>query len=151
MANISIQSQDFEHHTEYEALRKNPGKNGAVVTFTGLVRDYNTNDDVSGLYIEHYAGMTEKAIDKICQEAYARWALGHIRVIHRIGELHAADQIVFVGVTSAHRKDAFEAAQFLMDYLKQSVPLWKKEYTNNGEDWVDAKDSDTASFQRWFK
>ncbi len=171
MISISIQSQDFEHAAEYEALRhcsenntaksncenksdtehRNSSKNGAIVTFTGLVRDYNVKDDVSGLCIEHYEGMTEKAIENICHEAESRWLLGQIRIIHRIGNLSAAEQIVFVGITSAHRKDAFEAAQFIMDYLKQSVPLWKKEFTSNGEEWVEAKHSDAESFQRWFK
>ncbi|MEM0911768.1 MAG: molybdenum cofactor biosynthesis protein MoaE [Pseudomonadota bacterium] len=166
ISRISIQTEDFTHHTEYDALRHGhgkggiegdrtsksaPGKNGAIVTFTGLVRDYTIDDNVSSIYIEHYEGMTEKAIEKICHEAHLRWSLGCIRVIHRIGELAAAEQIVFVGVTSAHRKDAFEAAQFLMDYLKQSVPLWKKEFTGKGADWVEAKQSDAESFQRWCK
>lgn len=136
---ISIQQANFNHSEEYEALRKNSDSDGAVVTFTGLVRDFNITGSVSSILIEHYPGMTEKSLMNICSQARQQWELGDVRVIHRIGLIESSGQIVFVGVTSKHRKSAFEACQFIIDHLKISAPLWKQEGTDSGMKWVEAK------------
>jgi molybdopterin synthase catalytic subunit len=146
---ISVQNQDFSLSDEYQALIEGNQKDGAVVTFVGLVRDFNDGSDVNGLFLEHYPGMTEKCLNDICQQASERWELGRIRVIHRIGQLNLAEQIVFVGVTSMHRKSAFEACEFIMDYLKTQAPFWKKETTTQGEHWVQAKQSDMTKADKW--
>lgn len=146
---ILVQQQDFDHAHQYEALRSNAKSDGAIVTFTGLVRDFNIDGSVSGLVIEHYPGMTEKALEDICSLARERWELGEIRIIHRIGQMGASEQIVFVGVTSKHRKNAFEACEFIMDYLKTSAPFWKQEASDDGLKWVEAKSSDQQAAQRW--
>jgi len=153
---ISVQTQDFDMAAEYQALLTNSdgtsnSNDGAVVTFVGLVRDYNQGNYVEGLTLEHYPGMTEKALEGIVLQAKQRWPLGKVRVIHRIGKFALSDQIVFVGVTSKHREAAFEATQFIMDYLKNDAPFWKKEVTNIGERWVEAEDKDLKSQQRWNK
>ena len=153
---ISVQTQDFDMAAEYQALLTNSdgtsnSNDGAVVTFVGLVRDYNQGNYVEGLTLEHYPGMTEKALEDIVLQAKQRWPLGKVRVIHRIGKLALSDQIVFVGVTSKHREAAFEATQFIMDYLKNDAPFLKKEVTNIGERWVEAEDKDLKSQQRWNK
>ena len=153
---ISVQTQDFDMAAEYQALLTNSdgtsnSNDGAVVTFVGLVRDYNQGNYVEGLTLEHYPGMTEKALEGIVLQAKQRWPLGKVRVIHRIGKLALSEQIVFVGVTSKHREAAFEATQFIMDYLKNDAPFWKKEVTNIGERWVEAEDKDLKSQQRWDK
>ncbi|WP_299266408.1 molybdopterin synthase catalytic subunit MoaE [uncultured Psychrosphaera sp.] len=153
---ISVQTQDFDMAAEYQALLTNSdgtsnSNDGAVVTFVGLVRDYNQGNYVEGLTLEHYPGMTEKALEGIVLQAKQRWPLGKVRVIHRIGKLALSDQIVFVGVTSKHREAAFEATQFIMDYLKNDAPFWKKEVTNIGERWVEAEDKDVKAQQRWDK
>lgn len=121
---------------------------GAVVTFVGLVRDQVENP-VSALFLEHYPGMTEKALADIVAQARQRWPLGPITLVHRVGTLLPGDPIVFVGVTSAHRKAAFEACEFLIDYLKIKAPLWKKETTPNGERWVAARAGDCEAARRW--
>lgn len=146
---ISVQQEDFDHSTEYNALRENADSDGAIVTFTGLVRDFNIDGSVSGIFIEHYPGMTEKSLMQICSETRKRWDIGQIRLIHRIGEIESSEQIVFVGVTSKHRKNAFEATQYIMDYLKASAPLWKQEGTPKGMKWVATKPSDQAAITDW--
>lgn len=146
---ISIQEEDFDHGAEYQALRDNADSDGAIVTFTGLVRDFNNSGSVSSIFIEHYAGMTEKSLMSICSQARARWKLGQIRVIHRVGLIQSSEQIVFVGVSSTHRKSAFEATEFIMDYLKTQAPFWKQEGTSKGLQWVDSKVSDEQAVNRW--
>ncbi|WP_332842021.1 molybdopterin synthase catalytic subunit MoaE [Parendozoicomonas callyspongiae] len=143
-----MQPGDFDVSAEYEALRQSTGV-GAVVMFSGLVRDMNLGDSVGGLYLEHYPGMTEKSLEAIADEARERWPLDKIRIIHRVGKLEPGDQIVFVGTTSAHRKAAFEACEFLMDFLKTRAPFWKREQTDEGDRWIEAKDSDSDAADRW--
>lgn len=146
---IRVQTEDFDIQAEYQAFRRDCPAIGAVVTFTGLVRDFNDGDDVQSLYLEHYPGMTESVLQDLINQAHQRWSLQAVRLIHRVGELCAGDQIVFVGVSSAHRGDAFAACEFLMDFLKTKAPLWKKELTPNGHRWVDAKNSDAEASDRW--
>ncbi|MGR5286789.1 molybdopterin synthase catalytic subunit MoaE [Vibrio maritimus] len=147
---VSVQQQDFSVGAEYEALAEGSAS-GAIVTFTGKVRDMNLGDDVKGMSLEHYPGMTERALEKICNEAETRWMLNGIRVIHRVGDLDAGDQIVFVGVSSAHRGTAFEACEFIMDYLKTKAPFWKKERTTESTRWVESRESDAQAAERWQK
>lgn len=146
---ISIQQQDFDVGAEYQALIANDTAAGAVVTFVGRVRDMNLARHVLGLHLEHYPGMTEKSLQAIVDEAKSRWKILRYRVIHRIGDLHLGDNIVFVGVTSAHREEAFQAAEFLMDYLKTRAPFWKKELTAQGAVWVESQAKDQQSAERW--
>lgn len=146
---ISIQTQDYSLANEVALLEKDNAIDGAVVTFTGRVRNKNDGQHVSGLTLEHYAGMTEKSLEKIINEAQIRWKIGRVSVIHRIGKLAVGEQIVFVGVTSMHRQDAFAAAEFIMDFLKVQAPFWKKELTEQGEKWLDAKQSDNQQVQQW--
>ena len=152
---ISIQVEDFNHAAEYEALRADAPNIGAIATFTGLVRDFNQvesapeSTSVQGLFLEHYPGMTEKSLAAIIDTAQQRWNIINTRVIHRIGAMKPSDQIVFVGVNSAHRGDAFAACEFIMDYLKTQAPFWKKELTNTGERWVESRISDQDSAERW--
>lgn len=124
-------------------------EDGAVVTFTGKVRNHNLGNNVAALALEHYPGMTEKALQEIVNAARERWPLQRVTVIHRVGELFPGDEIVLVGVTSAHRGSAFSAAEFIMDYLKTRAPFWKREATEQGDRWVDARDSDQQAAQRW--
>jgi len=145
---IQIQTEDFDLAAEYAALGKSHST-GAVVTFIGKVRDFNQGDNVSGLTLEHYPGMTEKSLSKILVEAETRWSIQGVKVIHRVGELALGDQIVFVGVASMHRGDAFQACEFIMDYLKTQAPFWKKEATEDGSHWVDARETDTTAADRW--
>ena len=145
---IQIQTEDFDLAAEYAALGKSHST-GAVVTFIGKVRDFNQGDNVSGLTLEHYPGMTEKSLAKILVEAETRWSIQGVKVIHRVGELALGDQIVFVGVASMHRGDAFQAFEFIMDYLKTQAPFWKKEATETGSHWVDARETDTTAADRW--
>ncbi len=147
---VSVQVEDFSVAEEYQVLASGTDA-GAVVTFIGKVRDMNLGDHVTGLHLEHYPGMTEKALNEICDEAKSRWPLLQLRVIHRIGDLDIGDQVVFVGVSSAHRSASFEACEFVMDYLKTKAPFWKKERTTEGTRWVDSRDSDTQAAQRWTK
>jgi molybdopterin synthase catalytic subunit len=146
---ISIQTTDFSLADEVALLEKNNSTDGAVVTFTGRVRNNNNGMNVSGLTLEHYPGMTEKSLAKIIDIAKTRWNIGRVKVIHRIGELSIGEQIVFVGVTSKHRQDAFAANEFIMDFLKVQAPFWKKERTEQGESWLDAKATDNAKAQNW--
>ncbi|WBG89861.1 molybdopterin synthase catalytic subunit MoaE [Pantoea piersonii] len=145
---IRVGAAPFSMADEYAWLSTS-NADGAVVTFTGKVRNHNLGDSVAALTLEHYPGMTEKALQEIVDEARSRWPLQRVSVIHRIGELFPGDEIVFVGVTSAHRSSAFAAAEFIMDYLKTRAPFWKREATEQGERWVDARDSDHQAAQRW--
>ncbi len=146
---LRIQAEDFDAGRELEALTRNRSNVGAVASFIGLVRDSNDGHAIDGMTLEHYPGMTEKALEEICREAGARWDILETLVIHRIGPLVPGDRIVLVGVSSAHRGDAFEACEFIMDYLKTRAPFWKKEATPQGERWVEARASDDAAARRW--
>lgn len=151
---ISVQNEDFDFSFEYQQLRERSLQSGAIVMFVGLVRDFSENTEVSSMTLEHYPGMTENVLQNIAQQAQQRWPLDGIRIIHRVGELHATDQIVLVGVSSAHRIAAYEASQFIMDILKTQAPFWKKESTKTehgeaGERWVDAKASDSKQAADW--
>ena len=146
---IRIQEADFDVSAELAALRKGDPRVGAVVTFLGTVRDMNDGSQVKGMTLEHYAGMTEKALEEIISQAKTRWDIYQTLVIHRVGPLLPEDQIVMVAVTSAHRGEAFEACEFIMDYLKTAAPFWKKEDTPDGARWVDARVADDAAMARW--
>ena len=145
---ISVQTEDFDIGIEYQHLCQSSAS-GAVVIFSGLVRDMNLGDQVGGLYLEHYPGMTENTLQTIVEEARQRWSIDSCRLIHRVGQLEPGDQIVFVGVASAHRQAAFAACEFLMDYLKVKAPFWKRERTPQGERWIEARKSDGSAAQRW--
>ncbi len=151
MPTIRIQTEDFNLHDELTLMRTREGgaRIGAVASFVGLVRDVNDGSGVSTLTLEHYPGMTEKALGAIVVEAEKRWKILDATVIHRVGELHPTDQIVLVMVASGHRGHAFEASEFIMDYLKTEAPFWKKEITPDGARWVDSRESDTAAAARW--
>lgn len=151
MIKVAIQTDDFNLQHEVQLLEQDNKKDGAVVTFTGRVRDNNLGENVTALFLEHYPGMTESSLQNIIEQAKTRWQLGNISVIHRVGRLKLGEQIVFVGVTSKHRRDAFLATEFIMDYLKVDAPFWKKEQTENGEYWLDAKQSDQQQANRWLK
>lgn len=146
---VRVQTADFDVGAELEALRGGDPRVGAVAAFVGTVRDLNDGADVAALTLEHYPGMTERALEDICAQARARWDLIDTLVVHRVGPLRPADRIVLVGVTSAHRGEAFAACEFVMDYLKTRAPFWKKERTPQGERWVEARDSDDAAAARW--
>ncbi|MEL7292035.1 MAG: molybdopterin synthase catalytic subunit MoaE [Pseudomonadota bacterium] len=145
---VLVSGDDFNVGDEYDALAEGSSA-GAVVSFVGKVRDMNLGDSVTGLSLEHYPGMTEKALNEICDQAEQRWPLLKTRVIHRIGDLDIGDQIVFVGVSSAHRGAAFEACEFIMDYLKTKAPFWKKERTTDSSRWVESRESDAQAAERW--
>ena len=150
---ISIQHEDFDLKHEYQQLRKSTSDTGAIVTFTGLVREIHTEADgessaVKWLHLEHYSGMTEKSIEAIVDEAKARWLLLAVRVIHRVGKLAPGDQIVMVGISSAHRRDAFDAAEFIMDYLKSKAPFWKKQFTGKDSQWIENRECDDEAIAR---
>ncbi|MDY6814493.1 MAG: molybdenum cofactor biosynthesis protein MoaE [Pseudomonadota bacterium] len=146
---ISVQTDDFDPAVEYQALRDSGAGTGAITTFTGLVRDSGDLQGVTGLYLEHYPGMTEQVIQGLIDQASQRWEVREARVIHRVGRLALCDQIVFVGICSAHRGDAFAACEFIMDALKTSAPFWKKEITGDSEHWVEQKASDRDRSQAW--
>ena len=147
---INVSCTDFSVDAEYKALTEYNSKDGAVVIFVGRVRDFNQNQTVTHLTLEHYPAMTSKVLDEISQQARQNWDINRIRIIHRIGKLEMSDQIVFVGVSSSHRQDAFEAAQFLMDHLKTKAPFWKKETTASGEkNWLGVNDKDTQAANKW--
>ncbi|MDY3116017.1 MAG: molybdopterin synthase catalytic subunit MoaE [Sutterella sp.] len=145
---IRIGEADFNVAEETQKLSKS-GEAGAVVSFLGVVRNANEGDQVYAMELEHYPGMTEKALGKIVNLARERWTLGDITVIHRVGKLLPGDQIVLVLVASAHRKEAFEACEYIMDWLKTEAPFWKKEHTPDGPRWVDARESDEQAKRRW--
>jgi len=146
---VSIQAEDFDVAAELAALRAQDMRVGAVCSFVGVVRDRNDGDSVASLELEHYPGMTERSIEAMVEQAFARFDIFGARVVHRVGLLAPLDQIVFVAVTSAHRGESFQACEFLMDYLKTQAPFWKKEVTPDGARWVDARVSDDAALARW--
>ncbi|HAF01975.1 MAG TPA: molybdopterin synthase catalytic subunit MoaE [Methylophilaceae bacterium] len=145
---ILVQSEDFDVSDELNLLRQSSPNIGAVVSFVGLVRELN-EDAIQTLTLEHYPGMTEKSLHEIAQQALTRWDVLDVTIIHRVGTLRLQDQIVLVAVTSAHRHNAFLACEFIMDYLKTQAPFWKKEHTQHGEHWVEAKSIDDKASQRW--
>jgi molybdopterin synthase catalytic subunit len=146
---VSVQLQDFDVSAELRRLRDQSAQVGAVASFVGVVRDINDSQTVSVLELEHYPGMTEQSIADIIIMAGERWQLVGARVIHRVGKLLPTDQIVLVAVTSRHRGDAFAACEFIMDYLKTRAPFWKKEQTEEGARWLDARSADQAAVDRW--
>jgi molybdopterin synthase catalytic subunit len=149
MNNVRVQTGDFDLGLEVARLREGDARVGAVVAFVGTVRDLNDGAQVAAMELEHYPGMTEKALDDIAAQAAARWPLFATLVIHRVGPLLPLDQIVLVAVTAAHRGDAFAACEFIMDYLKTEAPFWKKEDTPDGARWVDARVTDETARARW--
>lgn len=149
MARVRVQQADFDVGRELDSLTAGRRDVGAVASFVGLVRDANDGSDVRGMTLEHYPGMTEKALEEICTEAHARWDLLDTLVIHRVGALAPGDRIVLVGVASGHRGEAFAACEFIMDYLKTRAPFWKREDTAQGERWVEARSSDDTAADRW--
>ena len=146
---IRVQQEDFDLGAELLALREGNPKIGAIASFLGLVRDINEGDAVAGMSLEHYPGMTEKALERIVEQAKTRWNIFDALVIHRVGDLKPTDQIVMVAVTGAHRGEAFAACEFIMDYLKTEAPFWKREQTPSGARWVDARESDEQAKARW--
>ena len=146
---VVIQTQDFDLQAEIAALRGEDARVGAVCSFIGTVRDRNDGSAVASMELEHYPGMTEKAIEAMIDEAHRRFDILGARVIHRVGLLQPTEQIMMVAVTSAHRGESFQACEFLMDYLKTQAPFWKKEDTPEGARWVDARVSDDQAAERW--
>ena len=154
---ISVQTDDFEVEAEYTSLRKQAGDAGAIVMFTGLVRemcaaqggDPENLGKTELLFLEHYPGMTENQLDIIAREAAARWPLLGVRIIHRVGELHPGDQIVLVATASSHRREAFESADFIMDFLKSRAPFWKKQTSESDSRWIESHKSDVDALKRW--
>lgn len=154
MPRVSIQTNDFDLSTELATLHGQDLRVGAVCSFVGTVRDTRAltghpNDEVQAMELEHYPGMTEKSIEAMIDEAHQRFDFYAARVVHRVGRLQPADQIVLVAVTSAHRGESFKACEFLMDYLKTQAPFWKKEQTPEGAHWVDARVTDDEALARW--
>jgi molybdopterin synthase catalytic subunit len=149
VARVRVQPEDFDVGRELEALTRGRADVGGLASFVGLVRDANDGHAVKGMTLEHYPGMTEKALEDICAQASARWDLIDVVVIHRVGPLVPGDRIVMVGVASGHRGEAFAACEFIMDYLKTRAPFWKKEATPSGERWVEARESDEVAERRW--
>lgn len=148
---VRVQEADFDLGAELLALRAADARVGALASFLGLVRDMNDGASVAEMTLEHYPGMTEKALEAIVAEAKGRWDIYDALVIHRVGPLKPCDQIVLVAVTSAHRGEAFAACEFIMDYLKTRAPFWKREATPEGARWVDARDADDSAAERWQK
>jgi len=146
---VRVQEAPFEAGREIEELTRGRRDVGAVATFVGLVRDLNEGAAVSRMTLEHYPGMTESALEEICEEASRRWDVIDVRVVHRVGPLEPGEAIVLVAVSSAHRGEAFAACEFIMDYLKTRAPFWKKEVTPAGERWVEARASDDEAASRW--
>ena len=154
---LSVQNSDFDAAELYRQVRTEATNAGAIVTFSGLVREFYESASpgkepaVQALVLEHYPGMTEKALLEIVQQARSRWDVLAWRVIHRVGELHAGDQIVYVGIASTHRGDAFAAAEFIMDYLKTRAPFWKKQRTAAETQWIESRSVDEQARARWDK
>ena len=148
---VRIQTADFDLSTEIAALRSGDLQVGAIVSFVGTVRDMNEGSQVNSMELEHYAGMTEKALADIIVEAKSRWSIHEALVIHRIGKMLPGEQIVLVAVTGQHRGEAFTACEFIIDYLKTAAPFWQKEATPPGEHWVDARSTDDEAMARWRK
>lgn len=149
MSEVLISELDFDVGEEYQSLCLDLSSVGAVVTFVGRVRDLNKGNEVATLELQHYPGMTEALIQDILDQAKQRWSIERARVIHRVGKLEPNDQIVFVGVASAHRGDAFSAAEFIMDYLKTKATFWKKESDGENSEWLDMRETDLAAAKRW--
>lgn len=145
---IAVQFDDFDVAQEYAAISKD-NNDGAVVMFCGKVRDFNEGSDITRLTLEHYPGMTETVLAQICQQAQQRWSINQLTVIHRVGSLDLGEQIVFIGVSSAHRGDAFAACEYLIDFLKTNAPFWKLEASEQGERWLDARDTDIHAAKTW--
>jgi len=150
MATVRVQAADFDVGREVAMLRSGRKDVGAVATFIGCVRDANDGTAVASMTLEHYPGMTEKALEDICAQAHERWELLDTLVVHRVGPLAPGDQIVLVVTLSAHRGHAFEACEFIMDFLKTRAPFWKKEETASGSRWVEARAGDDEAAERWF-
>lgn len=148
---ISIQQDDFDVAAELAALRRSSSKIGGMVSFVGLVRDFSNDAAIENIFLEHYPGMTEKALGKIIQEATERWNLLGVRVIHRIGPLLPNDQIVLVATAALHRGEAFASCEFIIDYLKTAAPFWKREQTGQGSHWLETRDSDLQRMDHWRK
>lgn len=146
---IAVQTEPFDLAAEVEALYHDHPEVGAVASFLGITRDRNDGQGVAAMTLEHYPGMTERALERIVAAAESRWDLLDVTVIHRVGELKPTDPIVLVAVAAAHRGDAFAACEFIMDYLKTQAPFWKKEATAEGARWVDARESDDTAAARW--
>ncbi|WP_321841299.1 molybdenum cofactor biosynthesis protein MoaE [Paraburkholderia bannensis] len=146
---VRVQTEDFDLSTEVAQLRAHDPSIGAVACFVGTVRDLNDGSSVAGMELEHYPGMTEKALEAIVTQAQQRWPGIDVLIVHRVGKLAPLDQIVLVATTSKHRGDAFASCEFVMDYLKTEAPFWKKEETEHGARWVDARTSDDAALARW--
>ena len=149
MISIQVQTAPFDPGQVTNSVHAGDPAIGALVCFTGYVRDFNQQQTVTGLFLEHFPGMTEKSLRRIAEEATERWALQRIHVLHRVGQLGLAEPIVFVAAASRHREDAFQACAFIMDYLKTRAPFWKKEQTSTGNHWVEGKDSDLDAAHRW--
>ena len=147
---IAVQEGEFDQNAVYRWLNEQNSV-GASVIFVGKVREMNLGDAVSSLYLEHYPAMTQKALQEIAEQAAARWDIQRISIIHRVGLLQTGDEIVLVGTSSAHRGDAYHANEFIMDYLKTRAPFWKKEQTNQGERWIEGRDSDYQAADKWAK
>lgn len=146
---IRVQEDDFDLAQEYRQIRQHVPRCGAIVSFSGLVRDFGANGEVTGIFLEHYPAMTEKVLQNLVQQAQQRWRLDAITLIHRVGLLKSSEQIVLVLVAAAHRAEAFAAAEYLMDFLKTEAPFWKREDTPRGQHWVEAKESDQRARERW--
>lgn len=146
---IQVQKETFNVDDVADQLMLNRKDIGAAVTFTGYVRDLSDNNNLKSLFLEHYPGMTEQSLTDIANQATERWPIDDIAIIHRIGNLEPSDPIVMVATLSAHRKAAFHAAEFIMDYLKTDAPFWKKEITKDGEEWVASKKSDSNEKDKW--
>lgn len=146
---IRVQLAPFDPGAELNALHSANLGIGAVAGFVGYVRDFNEGRDVAGMFLEHAPGMTERALEKIAEEAARRWPLLRLDILHRVGPMEPGEPIVFVGVASAHREAAFDACRFVMDYLKTRAPFWKKETTPDGAHWVEGRDSDQVAAERW--
>jgi molybdopterin synthase catalytic subunit len=149
MTEVKVQAGDFDLGAELARLRAGDARVGAVVSFLGTVRDMNDGAEVAAMELEHYPGMTERALEDIVGQARARWPLYGALVIHRVGPLLPLDQIVLVACSAAHRGDAFAACEFIIDYLKTDAPFWKKEQTPDGARWVDARVTDDAARRKW--
>ncbi len=146
---VVVQEADFNLAKQYESLRAKDNTDGAIVTFIGLVRDFNQGHNVTGLYLEHYPAMTTKILESIVKKAKMKFNVGQVDIIHRVGQLDLGDQIVFVGVSSIHREEAFSCAQFVMDFLKKEAPFWKKETRIDEDVWVDANEKDKLAVAKW--
>ncbi len=146
---IQVQTDDFDLAQEYQRIRQQNPRCGAIVSFTGLVRDFNADGAVESIFLEHYPAMTGKILQQLADRAIGRWPLGGITIIHRVGLLRGSEQIVLVLVAAEHRGEAFAAAEYLMDFLKTEAPFWKREDGPGGKGWVEAKTSDQRARERW--